>query len=53
MPDIIERDYEGLVAQFTASGWFNATRATERFGKLPSEWLRSPDTKAYLGAYNL
>lgn len=50
MLNVVTRDYEGLAAQFTADAWFNATVAAERFGKLPNEWLRLPETKAYLEA---
>lgn len=50
MPDIIERGYEGLMAQFTTDAWFNATVAAARFGRLPNEWLRLPETKEYLDA---
>ncbi|WP_349618085.1 KilA-N domain-containing protein [Azotobacter salinestris] len=43
-------DYEGQPVRFNAEGWLHATEIAERFGKLPNEWLRLPDTVAYLEA---
>jgi hypothetical protein len=47
---IIPFDYEGQAVRFNADGWINATEAAARFGKLPHEWLRLPETVAYLEA---
>lgn len=47
---IIPFEYEGQPVRFNAEGWLHATEIAERFGKLPNEWLRLPDTVAYLEA---
>lgn len=47
---IIPHDYQGQPVRFNTDGWLNATEAAAQFGKLPNEWLRLPDTVAYLGA---
>lgn len=47
---IIPFTYEGQAVRFNADGWINATEAATRFGKLPHEWLRLPETVAYLEA---
>lgn len=47
---IIPLAYEGQDLRFNADGWINATEAAARFTKLPHEWLRLPDTAAYLEA---
>jgi len=47
---IVPIDYEGQAVRFNAEGWINATEAAARFGKLPHDWLRLPDTVAYLEA---
>lgn len=47
---LIEAEYQGFAIAFTESGWFNATRAAERFGKEPYEWLRLPETERYIDA---
>ncbi|MBM6445278.1 KilA-N domain-containing protein [Pseudomonas sp. MIL9] len=47
---IIPFDYDGQAVRFNAEGWINATEAAARFGKLPHEWLRLPETVAYLEA---
>lgn len=47
---IIPFDYKGQAVRFNADGWINATEAATRFGKLPHEWLRLPETVAYLEA---
>jgi hypothetical protein len=46
----ITRDYQGHVISYQADGWFNATQAAEKFGKLPNEWIRIPTTVDYLAA---
>lgn len=48
--NIIALDYQGLDVGFTPDGWFNSTKAAERFGKNPYEWLRLPATQDYLAA---
>lgn len=50
MPNIINADFSGTPIQFDRRGWFNATVAAERFGKVPYEWLRLPETEEYLAA---
>lgn len=47
---IIPFDYEGQAVRFNSDGWINATEAAARFGKLPHEWMRLPETVAYLEA---
>lgn len=47
---VIPLDYQGQQVRFDLAGWINATQAAERFGKLPNDWLRLPDTVAYLEA---
>lgn len=50
MSQIIPFHYENEPVRFNSSGWINATEAAKRFGKLPHEWLRLPETVAYLDA---
>lgn len=40
--------YEGHSIQFNDAGWFNATRAAEKFGKRPVDWLALDSTKEYI-----
>lgn len=47
---IIPVEFNGAAMQFNDAGWFNATRAAERFGKAPHDWLRLPDTEHYIQA---
>ncbi|MFT0517691.1 KilA-N domain-containing protein [Pseudomonas faucium] len=47
---IIPFDYDGQAVRFNTDGWINATEAAARFGKLPHEWMRLPETVAYLEA---
>lgn len=47
---IIPFDYDGRAIRFNTDGWINATEAAARFGKLPHEWMRLPETVAYLEA---
>ncbi|WPE25039.1 hypothetical protein PshuTeo1_07340 [Pseudomonas hunanensis] len=47
---IIPFDYGGQAVRFNTNGWINATEAAARFGKLPHEWMRLPETVAYLEA---
>ena len=46
----ITREYQGQPVSFDRDGWINATQAAARFEKIPYEWLRLPDTEAYLAA---
>ncbi|WPQ37776.1 KilA-N domain-containing protein [Achromobacter xylosoxidans] len=51
MPNaLIIEQYEGQPVHFMGDGWFNATGPAKRHGKEPYEWLRLPDTEAYLAA---
>ncbi|EQB0358694.1 KilA-N domain-containing protein, partial [Yersinia enterocolitica] len=36
--------------RFSEDGWIDATTAAEKFGKLPNEFLRLPETEAYIQA---
>ncbi|MEY8874929.1 MAG: KilA-N domain-containing protein [Leptothrix sp. (in: b-proteobacteria)] len=47
---IIHADFGGTAVDFRADGWFNATQAAARFGRLPNEWLRLPSTAEYIAA---
>lgn len=47
---VIPFDYQGEAVAFNADGWINATQAAAQFGKEPHDWLRLPDTAAYLAA---
>jgi len=51
MSKVIQYHYGDLLYSFTTDGWFNATEAAARFGKLVNEWLRLPATAAYLAAF--
>lgn len=48
MSSVIPFDYRGQTVRFNADGWINATEAAKRFGKVPAEWLRLPDTVEYV-----
>jgi hypothetical protein len=45
-------EYQGHPVRFNVDGWINATEAASRFGKQPHEWLRLPETVAYLAAFD-
>jgi hypothetical protein len=45
---IISRTYENHTICYTSDGWFNATEAAAKFGKVPYEWQRLPETVAYI-----
>lgn len=47
---IITRTYENHAVTYNNEGWFNATEAAAKFGKVPHEWQRLPDTIAYIAA---
>lgn len=50
MPNLITVEYQSLAVSFTDDGWFNATAPAKRFGKEPYEWIRLPETIAYIQA---
>lgn len=39
---IVSRDYQGHAIAYQDDGWFNATQAASKFGKVPHDWLRLP-----------
>ena len=45
---MIHVDFQGKEMTFRKDGWFNATVAAKKYGKRPVDWLRLPDTVAYL-----
>ncbi|WP_430317767.1 KilA-N domain-containing protein [Pseudomonas nitroreducens] len=47
---IVPVEFDGQSVCFNSDGWINATEAASRFGKLPNDWLRLPDTASYLEA---
>jgi hypothetical protein len=50
MQKLVEKEYQGLLVQFTGEGWINATVVAEKFGKEPFDWLRQRDTVEYVVA---
>jgi len=50
MPNLVKVDYNELAVSFTEDGWFNATKAAEKFGKRVDNWLRLDETKEYIAA---
>lgn len=48
MVKLIKADFDGHAMQFNDAGWFNATAAAEKFGKLPANWLSLPSTDSYI-----
>ena len=44
----ILKPYDGLNIPFTQDGYLNATVVAAHFGKRPIDWLRLPETKAYI-----
>jgi len=44
----ILKPYDGLNIPFTQDGYLNATVTAAHFGKLPYDYLRLPDTQAYI-----
>ncbi|CFB70199.1 KilA-N domain-containing protein [Yersinia enterocolitica] len=50
MSNIIPINFEGHSMRFSEDGWIDATTAAEKFGKLPNEFLRLPETEAYIQA---
>lgn len=50
MSNIIPIQFEGHSMRFYNDGWFDATTAAEKFGKVPNEFLRLPETESYIQA---
>lgn len=50
MMGVLAVDFEGQDYSFNEAGWFNATQAAARFGKVAYEWLRLPETEKYIDA---
>ena len=50
MVKLIKADFAGHAMQFNDAGWFNATAAAEKFGKLPANWLSLPSTDSYINS---
>jgi len=44
----ILKPYDGLNIPFTSEGYLNATVTAAHFGKRPIDWMRLPETKAYI-----
>jgi len=51
MSQLVQYQFSNSLYSFTLDGWFNATEAAAQFGKLPNDWLRLPETAAYLEAF--
>lgn len=47
---LITKDFNGHSFVFREDGYFNMTKAAANFGKDLSNFMRSPDTEAYIGA---
>lgn len=52
MTKIIKAEFDGQAIQFNDAGWFNATKAAERFGKRVQHWQDNAETKAYIKKLN-
>ncbi|WP_145590731.1 KilA-N domain-containing protein [Yersinia aleksiciae] len=50
MSNIIPINFEGHSMRFMDDAWIDATTAAEKFGKFPNEFLRLPETEAYIQA---
>ena len=48
---LISLAYEGHPIIIRDDGWFNATQAATKWGKVPNEWLRLPATISYIAAF--
>ena len=48
MLKLVTANYQDIPLHFTEDGWFNATEASNRFGKTPNDWLALPSTVEYL-----
>lgn len=53
MTNIIPLEYSGHPVRFNDDGWINATDIASKFGKLPNEWVRLPETTAYIQALEI
>lgn len=47
---LVTKDYEGHAIAYQDDGWFNATQAAAKWGKVPAEWLRLQSTIDYANA---
>ncbi|WP_158784620.1 KilA-N domain-containing protein [Pantoea sp. BAV 3049] len=48
MSNIIPIKFEGHSMRFYEDGWIDATTAAEKFGRVPNDFLRLPETEAYI-----
>jgi hypothetical protein len=48
--NLVTLKYKDHLITFNKDGWINATKVASRYGKLPSEWARLPETERYIGA---
>jgi len=52
MNALVTLQYEGSPFVFRDDGWFNATLAAKKYGKLPKDWLKLDETQEYIAALN-
>lgn len=52
MVKLIKADFNGAEIQFNDSGFFNATKAAENFGKRVDHWLSNKETGEYIAKLN-
>lgn len=50
MSELVKADYQDFDITFTEDGWFNATKAADKFGKRVDHWLENQETKDYVSA---
>lgn len=51
MPTEVLASYNDAISvSFRNDAWFNATQVAAKFGKVPKDWLRTDETKAYTQA---
>lgn len=50
MNNIIPLEYDGHPVHFNHDGWINAIDIAAKFGKVPNEWIKLPETIAYIQA---
>lgn len=48
MSNIIPIQFEGHPMRFYEDGWIDATTAAEKFGRVPNDFLRLPETESYI-----
>jgi hypothetical protein len=53
MSAIITKEFQGHLYTFRQDGYFNMTKAAKQFGKDLSNFMRSPDTGAYIKALSV